>query len=144
MSWGGISLILLSILAVPSLLLSKKPNAKELLEKFEPYQGWIGMVFCFWGGIWGGIVSAVLTIGWLSTWPILWITYLVGNIVTAALGFMLGYGLINKYVLSKNEAAKAKAEVMRAKIAPKQGKLGLIGLVLGAWMIVSSFLFVVS
>ncbi|WP_435315198.1 hypothetical protein [Cellulophaga fucicola] len=141
MSWG-ISLILLSILAVPSLLLSKKPNAKELLEKFEPYQGWIGMVFCFWG-IWG-IVSAVLTIGWLSTWPILWITYLVGNIVTAALGFMLGYGLINKYVLSKNEAAKAKAEVMRAKIAPKQGKLGLIGLVLGAWMIVSSFLFVVS
>ncbi|SFW43930.1 hypothetical protein [Cellulophaga fucicola] len=141
MSWG-ISLILLSILAVPSLLLSKKPNAKELLEKFEPYQGWIGMVFCFWG-IWG-IVSAILTIGWLSTWPILWITYLVGNIVTAALGFMLGYGLINKYVLSKNEAAKAKAEVMRAKIAPKQGKLGLIGLVLGAWMIVSSFLFVVS
>ena len=141
MSWG-ISLILLSILAVPSLLLSKKPNAKELLEKFEPYQGWIGMVFCFWG-IWG-IVSAILTIGWLSTWPILWITYLVGNIVTAALGFMLGYGLINKYVLSKNEAAKAKAEEMRAKIAPKQGKLGLIGLVLGAWMIVSSFLFVVS
>ncbi|MCL5245862.1 hypothetical protein M4I21_08595 [Cellulophaga sp. 20_2_10] len=141
MSWG-ISLILLSILAVPSLLLSKKPNAKELLEKFEPYQGWIGMVFCFWG-IWG-IVSAILTIGWLSTWPILWITYLVGNIVTAALGFMLGYGLINKYVLSKNETAKAKAEEMRAKIAPKQGKLGLIGLVLGAWMIVSSFLFVVS
>ncbi|ADY29823.1 MULTISPECIES: hypothetical protein [Cellulophaga] len=141
MSWG-ISLILLSILAVPSLLLSKKPNAKELLEKIEPYQGWIGMVFCFWG-IWG-IVSAILTIGWLSTWPILWITYLVGNIVTAALGFMLGYGLINKYVLSKNEAAKAKAEEMRAKIAPKQGKLGLIGLILGAWMIVSSFLFVVS
>ncbi|MDO6854527.1 hypothetical protein Q4599_13115 [Cellulophaga lytica] len=141
MSWG-ISLILLSILAVPSLLLSKKPNAKELLEKIEPYQGWIGMVFCFWG-IWG-IVSAILTIGWLSTWPILWITYLVGNIVTAALGFMLGYGLINKYVLSKNEAAKAKAEEMRDKIAPKQGKLGLIGLILGAWMIVSSFLFVVS
>lgn len=141
MSWG-ISLILLSILAVPSLLLSKKPNAKELLAKIEPYQGWIGMVFCFWG-IWG-IVSAVLTIGWLSTWPILWITYLVGNIVTAALGFMLGFGLINKYVLSKNEAAKEKAEELRAKIAPKQGKLGLVGLILGAWMIVSSFLFVVA
>ncbi|MDO6490411.1 MAG: hypothetical protein ABJD66_03655 [Cellulophaga sp.] len=141
MSWG-ISLILLSILAVPSLLLSKKPNAKELLAKIEPYQGWIGMVFCFWG-IWG-IVSAILTIGWLSTWPILWITYLVGNIVTAALGFMLGFGLINKYVLSKNEAAKEKAEELRAKIAPKQGKLGLVGLILGAWMIVSSFLFVVA
>jgi len=34
-----ITLILLSIIAVPSLILSKKPNAKELLEKVEPYQG---------------------------------------------------------------------------------------------------------
>ena len=32
MTWG-ITLILLSIIAVPSLLLAKKPNAKELLEK---------------------------------------------------------------------------------------------------------------
>ncbi len=138
MIWG-ISLVLLSVLAVPSLLLSKKPNAKELLEKIEPYQGWIGMIFCFLG-IWG-IISSVLTTGWLSYWPILWITYLIGNIVTAALGFMLGYGLINKYILSKNEEAKTTIEEMRTKIAPKQGKLGLIGLVLGAWMIVSSFLF---
>jgi len=43
MIWG-ITLILLSIVAVPSLILSKKPNAKELLEKVEPYQGWIGLV----------------------------------------------------------------------------------------------------
>ncbi len=48
----GILLILLSIIAVPSLILSKKPNAKELLEKIEPYQGWIGIVFFFWG-VWG-------------------------------------------------------------------------------------------
>lgn len=141
MSWG-ISLILLSILAVPSLLLSRKSNAKELLEKIEPYQGWIGMVFCFWG-IWG-IISCVLNIGWLSVAPIFWITMLAGNIVTAVLGFMLGYGLINKYVLSKNEAAKTKAELMRAEIAPKQGKLGLVGLALGIWMIVSSFLYTVA
>jgi len=33
----GIQLILLSIIAVPSLILAKKPNAKELLEKIEPY-----------------------------------------------------------------------------------------------------------
>lgn len=38
MIWG-ITLILLSILAVPSLLLSKRPDARELLEKIEPYQG---------------------------------------------------------------------------------------------------------
>ena len=139
MTWG-ITLILLSIIAVPSLLLSKKPNAKELLEKIEPYQGWIGLVFFFWG-TWG-IISAILNIGWLSVAPIWWVTLLAGCIVQALLGFMLGFGLINKFLLSKSEAAKEKANQVREKLAPKQGKLGILGLIVGAWMIVASFIFI--
>ncbi|MEE9364771.1 MAG: hypothetical protein V3U92_19395 [Cellulophaga sp.] len=135
----GITLILLSIIAVPSLLLSKKPNAKELLEKIEPYQGWIGLILCFYG-IWG-IVSSILNLGWITSFPIWWVTLLAGSIVQAALGFMLGFGLINKFFLSKNEAAKEKAILIREKLAPKQGKLGIIGLCVGAWMIVASILF---
>ena len=84
----GITLILLSIIAVPSLILSKKPNAKELLQKVEPYQGWIGLVFCFWG-IWG-IITAFLNMGWITTAPIWWFTLLAGSLVEAVLGFMLG------------------------------------------------------
>lgn len=141
MIWG-ISLVLLSIIAVPSLILSKKPNAKELLEKVEPYQGWIGLIFCFWG-VWG-IITAILNLGWLSVAPIWWVTFLVGNIVSAALGFMLGSGLINKIFLAKSEVAKAKAEELRTKIAPKQGKLGIAGIIVGAWMIVASFIFTVA
>ncbi|WP_055442457.1 hypothetical protein [Lacinutrix himadriensis] len=135
----GITLILLSIIAVPSLLLSKKPNAKELLEKIEPYQGWIGLIFCFYG-VWG-IIFSILNLGWLTTFPIWWVTLLAGSIVEAVLGFMLGFSLINKLVLSKNEAAKEKAMVLREKLAPKQGKLGIVGLFVGAWMIVASILF---
>lgn len=138
MIWG-ITLILLSIIAVPSLILAKKPDAKELLEKVEPYQGWIGLAFCFWG-IWG-VITAILNIGWLSVWPVWWITLLAGNLIEAILGFMLGFGLINKFFLSKNEAAKAKANQLREKLAPKQGKLGLIGIAVGIWMIVASFVF---
>lgn len=135
----GITLILLSIIAVPSLLLSKKPDAKELLDKIEPYQGWIGLVFCFYG-VWG-IVTSILNMGWISSFPIWWVTLLAGSIVQAALGFMLGFGLINKLFLAKNEAAKEKAMLLRAKLAPKQGKLGIVGLLVGAWMIVASILF---
>ncbi len=138
MIWG-ITLILLSIIAVPSLILSKKPNAKELLAKVEPYQGWIGLAFCFWGA-WG-IITAILNLGWLTSSPIWWITLLAGNIVSATLGFMLGFGLINKLVLAKSEEAQEKAEQLREKIAPKQGKLGVLGLIVGAWMIAASFLF---
>lgn len=141
MIWG-ISLILLSIIAVPSLILSKKPNANELLAKVEPYQGWLGIVFCFWG-IWG-IVNAILNLGWLSVSPIWWATFLIGNLVSVTLGFMLGSGLINKLFLSRNEAASIKAEEIRKKIAPKQGKLGILGLIVGAWMIVASFLYTIA
>lgn len=135
----GITLILLSIIAVPSLILAKKPNAKELLEKVAPYQGWIGLLFCFWG-VWG-MISALLTMGLLTTAPIWWITWLAGSFTQATLGFMLGYGLINKLVLSKNAAALEKGERLREKLAPKQGKLGILGIIVGAWMIVASFLF---
>ncbi|CDF79330.1 conserved hypothetical membrane protein [Formosa agariphila KMM 3901] len=135
----GITLIVLSIIAVPSLLLSKKPNAKELLEKIEPYQGWIGLIFCFYG-IWG-IVFSILNLGWISTFPIWWGTLLAGNIIQAVLGFMLGFSLINKYVLSKNDTVKDNAIILREKLAPKQGKLGLIGIVVGIWMIVANILF---
>lgn len=141
MIWG-ITLILLSIIAVPSLILAKKPDAKELLEKVEPYQGWIGLVFCFWG-IWG-VISTVLNIGWLSVVPIWWITLLAGNLIEAILGFMLGFGLINKFFLSKNEAAKAKANQLREKLAPKLGMLGLIGIGVGIWMIIASIIYEIS
>jgi len=135
----GITLILLSIIAVPSLILAKKPNAKELLDKVAPYQGWIGLIFCL-AGIWG-IISAILNMGWLTTYPIWWITLLAGSLVQAILGFMLGFSMINKLLLSKNEGAKQKAAALQAKLAPKLGKFGIFGLIVGAWMIAASLLF---
>jgi len=135
----GITLILLSIIAVPSLILSRKPNAQELLEKIEPYQGWIGLVFCFWG-VWG-IVQAVLHLDWITTAPIWWGTLLAGSVVEAGLGFLLGFGQLNKLFLSNNPNAADKAGQLRTKIAPLQGKLGVVGIFVGAWMIAASFMY---
>jgi len=135
----GITLIILGILAVPSLLLAKKPNAQELLDKITPYQGWIGLGFCFWG-VWN-IIRAILNLGWLTDFPIYWVTWLAVSVVTAALGFILGYGMISKHLLSKNEEAKAKGEQLLAKLRPLQGKLGMAAIILGIWSIISSILF---
>ncbi len=136
---NGILLIVLGILAVPSLLLSKRPDAKELLDKITPYQGWIGVVFCIWG-VWG-IIGSILALGLLTTAPIWWVTLTATNVVTALLGFILGYGLIAKYALSKNEEAKKKGEELLAKLAPIQGKLGLAAIALGIWTIVATIIF---
>ncbi len=135
----GITLIFLSIIAVPSLILSKKPNAQELLDKVAPYQAWIGLVF-FIVGIWG-VISTLLNIGWLSTAPIWWVTLLAGSVVEATLGFMLGFSMINKLILSNNAAAQQKAVAIRGKLAPILGQFGIFGLLVGSWMIVASLLF---
>ena len=137
----GITLILLGILAAPSLILSKRPNAKELLDKIVPYQGWIGLIACFWGVY--GIIQSVLGIGIIAIVPVWWITLLACSLVEASLGFILGYGMIQKFVLSKNEEAKKKADQLLAKLAPIQGKLGLFGVIVGIWVIVASLLFMV-
>jgi len=138
----GITLIILGLLAVPSLLLSKKPDAKEMFEKIAPYQGWIGVVFAFWG-IWG-IISALLNLSMIGSWPIYWATWLLVSVVEAALGFILGYGLIAKHALSKNAQAAAKGEELLAKLTPLQGKLGIVAIVLGIWQVISSIIWTVA
>lgn len=135
----GITLIILGLLAAPSLLLSKKPNAKELLDKITPYQGWIGLIFCFWG-IWG-IIASILAMGLLSVAPLLWIASVAASAISAILGFILGYGMINKLLLSKNEEAKQKGEALLAKLAPIQGKLGLAGIIIGIAVIVINIIY---
>ncbi len=135
----GITLIILGLLAAPSLLLSRKPDAKELLDKITPYQGWIGLVFCIWG-IWGTI-QAILGISILGIAPIWWITWIASTAIQAVLGFILGYGMINKLILSKNDEAKAKGEELLAKLAPIEGKLGLIAVCIGIWVIIARILF---
>ena len=136
---NGITLILLSLLAVPSLILSKRPDATEILAKVAPYQGWIGLTFSFWG-VWG-LISAILNITLLTSNPIWWGTWVASSLIETILGFMLGYALINKYLLSKSEDSMKKGQYMLAKLAPIQGTLGIVGLGVGVWTIVASFLF---
>ena len=120
----GITLIILGLLAVPSLL-ANKPSAKELLNKIVPYQGWIGIVFFVWGAF--GLIQCILNF-YAS---VFWVFWLLSQICEVGLGFLLGYGLIAKYALANNEAAKAKGEAILAKLLPWQGRLGLLAIVLG-------------
>ena len=127
----GILLIVLSLLAVPSLLLSKRPDAKEILDKIAPYQGWVGVVFCTWG-----LLSiTLLLIKMFTSLSFAWVLAMGVSVVTAALGFILGYNLINTYVLSKNEESKEKGAQLHAKLVSIQEKVGLVGVFLGTFFI---------
>ena len=133
---GGIWLLLLGVLAAPSLLLSKRPDAAQALAKIAPYQGWFGAVSTFWG-LWG-IISALLNVKLIQHVPIWWFTALAVSALLASLGLLLGVGVLKTFI--KEPTAVAKMDETIARLAPKQGQLGLVAIGLGIWGVIASFI----
>ncbi|MCK5117371.1 MAG: hypothetical protein KAR44_12285 [Candidatus Aegiribacteria sp.] len=130
MSWfTGLWLALLGILAAPNLIISKKPEAKEIIAKIAPYQGWIGAGSAVWGLI--KVFQTFRYFSFFSVFPIGVITLILVALLTLVLGLLLGIGVIKTFVGS--EDAKAKIDEMMAKLAAKQGILGLLGIIVGIW-----------
>ncbi|MFI5297178.1 MAG: hypothetical protein ACHREM_03695 [Polyangiales bacterium] len=137
---NGIWLAVLGLLGASSLIIAKKPDAKELIAKLAPYQGWIGAVSALYG-VWG-IISAVLNMGWLKLAPIYWVTFLADSVLQFALGLILGIGVLKTFI--KNPEANDKMDLTLAKLAPFQGTLGIAAIGVGIWMVVAGFIFSVS
>lgn len=129
---NGVWLAVLGILAAPNLIIAKKPEAKEIIAKIAPYQGWIGVASAIYG-----LTQVIKFLG--NTWlfdiaPIGALTWIVAAVIQLVLGLLLGIGVIKSFVSS--EDAKAKMDDMISKLATKQGTLGLLGIILGLWIIV--------
>jgi hypothetical protein len=127
-------LLLGGVLGAANLIVAKKPNAKELIDKLTPYQGWIGVVLVVWG-LWD-VIGVLRTMAVLSAAPVWWLLYLVTTLTELGLGFLLGYGLISKYVLSRSPEAMQKGQELRAKLAVYQGPLGVVAIVLAILFLV--------
>ncbi|MBU0516423.1 MAG: hypothetical protein KJ621_16825 [Proteobacteria bacterium] len=135
---AALVLILLGILAIPNLIVAKKPNAQELLDKIVPFQGWIGLAACIWGII--QLIRSLTYVKLIGLVPLLWLSWFAVAVITTLLGFLLGFSLISKFALSKNEAALEKGQAMRAKLAGIQVPLGLISIALAIWWLIVVYL----
>lgn len=135
----GLITIAGGILAASALIIARKPNAKALIDKLTPYQGWIGVVMFFWG-IWEtlGVFRAMSLI---SVRPVLWILALAIAVADLVVGFLLGFGLITKWTLSSSPAALARGQQIRGKLAGYQGAFGILAIVTGALFIVWPYIF---
>ncbi len=132
---SGLWLIVLGVLAVPGLVIAKRPDAKQIIDKLAPYQGWIGVVSFLWG-IFG-------LIRWFGMFGLLgagaggvlhFVIYTAYVVCMLALGFMLGIGVMKTFI--KDAGAQARMDDTLTRIAPKQGILGLIAIVDGALLLV--------
>jgi len=117
------------ILAASSLILARRPNAKQLIDKLTPYQGWIGIVMFFWG-VWGTI-SCVRNLSLLKVAPIRWALWTASSAADLVVGFLLGFGLLTM-LLSGSPTAIAKGQAIRKKLVAYQGMFGLLAIAMGA------------
>lgn len=129
---NGIWLVVLGILAAPNLIISRKPEAKEIIAKIVPYQGWLGAVSAVYGLI--QVIRFLSNMRWFDAAPVVFLTWIVSAVLTLALGLLLGIGVIKSFVSSTD--AKAKMDELIAKLAAKQGTMGLLGIIVGIWIIV--------
>lgn len=133
----GILLIAAGILAAASLIVQKQPNAGEMIKKLVPFQGIIGIILLLWG-LYALLFGILPYLGaWMGYAPISGLAALAASLVAIGLGILLGYGLISQYALSKNADAARSGEVVRAKLTGIQVPLGVAGIILGIWVLVS-------
>lgn len=133
---SGLWLAVLGILGASNLIIARKPDARELIAKLAPYQGWIGAVSALWG-VWG-VISSILHVSMLASSPIYWSTFLASALVQAGLGLLLGVGTLKTFI--KQPQAIEKMDQLVTKLAPFQGTLGLVSIGVGVWMVVVSLL----
>ena len=132
----AVMLLLIGVLGAASLIVAKRPDAKEAIAKMQVYQGWIGVVAFCWG-VWG-VISAILSLGMLKWAMILWVTSLAASVIMVVLGLLLGLGVMKTFV--KNEEARRQLDERAARLAPKQGTFGIIAIALGVWLLLVAIL----
>jgi hypothetical protein len=135
----GLVLVVLGVLAAASSLVARRPDAQVYIDRLVPYQGWLGFIACLWG-VWI-IINAILNLNWLNYVPGWWLTYAATGALIAALGLLLGYALLTKFIFSHSAEAVRRGEQVRLGIVPYQVVLGYAAIVLGLWTIVATFLY---
>ena len=126
-------LFVLGVLGASSVIIKKKPEAKDLIDKLSKIAGYAGVIAVLWG-IWA-LIGLITNLGWLGNGIrgiIWWLSWAGVTAVFLGLGFIFGYGLAATYM---SEEAKAKGEQLRQKLITYQIPLGYISLGLIVWLI---------
>lgn len=135
----ALGLIVLGILANPSLLLNFWPDGKEYIDKVKPYLGYIGLGLLAIGVIL--LINLLLHLKYLSYIFIPWVSLAAASGVAIGLGFLLGFSTVSGWLSSQNKEIHSKGEEFKSKLAPLQNTLATVGVGLGLWMIIMTFIY---
>ena len=133
----SLSLIVCGILAASSFIIARRPDARKLIDQLTPIQGYAGAVVCCLG-LWN-LVWMLLHVSLMRIVPVTYAIALATGVAMTLLGFLLGFGLINQYALSKSPEATARGAAIQQKLVGIQIPLGLVGIALGVFGLVMAF-----
>ena len=119
-------LVVIGILSAAPLIIARRPDARQWIEKLAMFQGWIGAGAAILGG-WSLIDLITRT----EQMGLAWLTGLAVAVLLACNGFLLAFSL--GITLFKDEEVKEKAMGIYESLLPYQTKLGLAAIVLGLW-----------
>ena len=120
--WIITVLVLLAggVIGSASIIIAKRPDAKDVVDKLMPFQGLIGVVLLLWGIV--DVFNVLRSLRWMHLAPFWWLVYLATTVTELGLGFLLAYGLITRF--TSGQAAE-KARQVHVKLAGYQSSLGL-------------------
>ena len=122
-------LITCGVLAAASWIVSKKPNAKQALDKLVPFQGFLGVALLVIG-----VINLVRSLDYLPHWLKIGLLYGLTMwstiIISILLGFLLGMPQIAKWIPG-DSPAEEKAIDMQRKLGAYSTLVGFIGIICG-------------
>jgi hypothetical protein len=121
-----ILLILGGILAISNLIVAKKPEAKQMIDKLLPYQAGIGIALLA-VGLWSLLRSLSAVFQLIKSMPLYGVSLLAMIVCSILLGFMFGMPQIAKWMPGNNNAEQKGMELSK-QLAPYQVILGLVGI----------------
>lgn len=119
--------VLGGLLAMSSLIVSRRPDAADKLATLAKYQGWIGLTMFGWG-VWE-LIECVLGLSYLAAHPLMGIFWVVMALADFSVGLILGFGLISTYAFRGNQMAIEKGNNLRAGLVKFQVPLGLLAII---------------
>jgi uncharacterized membrane protein YgdD (TMEM256/DUF423 family) len=131
---NALVLIAGGILAVSSLIVAKKPDARKLIDKLVPYKAMIGVALLVLGilNLIRALTNHLLDI--LRVVPLFGLTCLAMCVTSILLGLLFGMPQIAKWLPGEGAAEQKGMELSRT-LAPYQILIGLVGLVAALLMI---------
>ncbi len=122
-------LVIGGALAIPNLVISKVPNATEVMKKVAPYQPWFGLALLFWG-LWdflSGLLSGYRVFGYGILSSLFMIIVLL---IQICLGLILSMNFL-KQIKGVPQAQLEKLEKILTRF---QIPLGIGGIIAGVYV----------